>query len=349
MSRELKIKNFDPNGVGLHNGHFIGLPFEKEDAQVILIPVPWDLTVSSGVGTHSGPQNILESSYQLDLFDDYVKDAWKMGIFMLEQDKQLKIQNDQLRPTAQNLIIALESEEEISTELSDEFANINKACTEMLKRVEEKCLEEISNSKYFGLIGGDHSIALAGIRACAKKHESFGVLQIDAHMDLRKAYENFSYSHASVFYNVIQENLTSKLVQVGIRDYCQAEANLVENNKDKIKVFSDAFIHEALFEGESFKKICELISAELPKNVYISFDIDGLMTTYCPNTGTPVPGGITFNQAKYLLKTLIENGHKIIGFDLCEVAGQGNEYDGNVGARLAYILSNYMGKSQDLI
>lgn len=348
MSRESKIKNFNPNGVGLHNGHFIGLPFDQEDAQIILIPAPWDLTVSSGIGTHSGPQNILESSYQLDLYDEYVPDAWKIGIFLKATDKQLLTQNNQLRPIAENYIVALESQEEISEELRTQVSDINVACRGMVDRLESQCLAVLQNSKLFGLIGGDHSIALAGISACAKKYDSFGILQIDAHMDLRNAYEDFTYSHASIFYNAMQNESISQLVQVGIRDFCQEEVDFATMQQQRIKQFSDKQIQSALFEGKSFKQVCHSIIEQLPKKVYISFDIDGLMPVYCPNTGTPVPGGLSFNQAKFLIEQLVESGRKIIGFDLCEVAGLGNSYDGNVGARVAYYLSNYMAKSQGL-
>lgn len=349
MSRELKIENFDPNGVGVHNDHFIGLPFEAQDAQVILIPAAWDLTVSSGAGTHGGPQNILEASYQLDLFDDFVDNAWQLGIFMQGPDRKMQIQNDQLRPLAENYIAALESHQEISEELERDVVKVNLACAEMLEQLSTKCQVILAEKKYFGIIGGDHSVALAGIRACAMQHEEIGILQFDAHMDLRQAYEGFTYSHASIFYNAMQLDNVSKLVQVGIRDYCQAEYDFSIKNKDRIEVFTDTRIQEQIFKGIHFDQVAEDIVSHLPDHVYISFDIDGLTPEYCQHTGTPVPGGLSFNQAKYLLKKVVQSGRKIIGFDLCEVAGKGNKYDGNVGARLAYILSNYMGKSQGLI
>ena len=349
MSRETKIDNFDPNGVGVHNGRFIGLPFEEEEAQVILIPAPWDLTVSSGDGTHLGPQNILEASYQLDLYDDFVEDAWKMGIYMQEVDAEMLQNNNNSRPIAENYIAAVESGEHISEELEKELVKINTACSSMLLNLESKCDLVHEQKKHFGLIGGDHSIALAGIRACAKVHEEFGVLQIDAHMDLRNAYEGFTFSHASIFYNAIQIKELSKLVQVSVRDYCKEEIDMIKSENGKIEVFSDTMIHEQLFEGVHFNQICEKIISALPRKVYISFDIDGLKPEYCQNTGTPVPGGLSFAQSKYLIKKVVESGRKIIGFDLCEVAGLGKKYDGNVGARIVYLLSNYMGKSLDLI
>jgi agmatinase len=58
MNKENLLKSFDPNGIGLENGHFIGLPFEEEHAELIVFPVPWDVTVSYGAGTASGPENI---------------------------------------------------------------------------------------------------------------------------------------------------------------------------------------------------------------------------------------------------------------------------------------------------
>lgn len=348
MSRQNKIDNFNPNGVGVHNDQFIGLPFDRDEAQVILLNAPWDLTVSSGIGTHLGPVNILESSYQLDFYDDFVKDAWKMGIYMEPLDQVILDQNKQLRPSAENYIASLENGHEISAELKDELRKINLACDEMLQKLQEKCELVLNNNQRFGIIGGDHSVALAGIRACAKKYPKFGILQIDAHMDLRKSYEGFTYSHASIFYNAMQVSEIKKLVQVGVRDYCQEEINFANENVKRIQVYTDSMIQEPIFQGRTYDDMCSEIIDKLPSEVYVSFDIDGLMPHYCPNTGTPVPGGLTFAQAKYLIKKLVLSGRKIIGFDLCEVAGKGHTFDGNVGARIAYLLCNYMGKSQEL-
>ena len=349
MSRKIKIENFDPNGVGVHNGRFIGLPFDREEAKVVLIQAPWDVTVSSSSGTCLGPANILESSYQLDLFDDFVEDAWKMGLYLEPQDQTLLDQNKHLRETAETYIEALEGDQEISLEMIAARNKINLACKDMLSQVEEKCTSILDNKQHFGIIGGDHSVALAGIKAISKKHTHFGILQIDAHMDLRKAYEGFEYSHASIFYNAMQIQEVDKLVQVGIRDYCEEEVVFAKKEKERIKVYTDTMMQESIFKGANFDQICTEIIDQLPEDVYISFDIDGLMPNYCQNTGTPVPGGLSFAEAKYLIKKLVLSNRRIIGFDLCEVAGSGHKYDGNVGARIAYLLSNYMGKSQNLI
>ena len=128
--------------------------------------------------------------------------------------------------------------------------------------------------KMVALLGGDHSTSLGMIKALSEDYESFGVLQIDAHADLRKAYENFEYSHASISYNILKLPQISKLVQVGIRDYCHSEAILAKEN-NRILTFYDKDIKEDLYEGKAWKVICDGIVEQLPDDVYITIDIDG--------------------------------------------------------------------------
>jgi len=155
------------------------------------------------------------------------------------------------------------------------------------------------------------------------------------------------YSHASIFCNALKIKNISKLVQIGVRDFCEEEYNFVENNKKRISLFTDYEIKKDLFEGKSLKRIFNDIVSELPENVYISFDIDGLIPNLCPNTGTPVPGGFTLEEVTFLFETIQSKGKKIIGFDLCEVAPEkGGEWDGNVGARVLYKLCLLALKSQ---
>jgi agmatinase len=230
----------------------------------------------------------------------------------------------------------------------NELHKLNEACESLKKYVYETSKSYHQKGKLIGLVGGEHSVPLGYLEAIAEKYADFGILQIDAHMDLRKAYEGFTYSHASICYNASKIKSISKIIQVGIRDYCQEEMDFVKNSNHRIEVFYDYEISNLLFNGTTFHEICKTIVQKLPENVYISFDIDGLDPSLCPNTGTPVPGGLNFNQALYLIKHVVDSGKKIIGFDLCEVNGN-NEWDGNVGARLLYRLSNLMGKSNKKI
>lgn len=169
----------------------------------------------------------------------------------------------------------------------------------------------------------------------AQKNESFGILQIDAHADLRKAYEGFTYSHASIMYNAMQIEQITSLTQVGIRDICAEEVDFINANNN-VHCFYYEKIKEEQYCGKTWQQQVAEIVATLPQNVYISFDIDGLDPKLCPNTGTPVAGGFEFNETVYLIKAVKESGKNIIGCDLNEVGN--NEWDANVGARVLYQL-----------
>ncbi|MFK7806857.1 MAG: agmatinase family protein [Saprospiraceae bacterium] len=342
MSKQQKIKTFDPNGVGLENGHFIGLPFEEEEAEIVLLSIPWDVTVSYNDGTANGPTNILKASTQLDLFDEDVPDAWKRGLFMRPPSEEWLQRNTALRIKALSYINWLEEgsltgQKEAMDQIREE---VNRACEELKEAVKQNVSVLLGKGKLVGLIGGDHSCPLGYLEALAERHEAFGVLQIDAHMDLRKAYEGFTYSHASVFYNALELPQITRLLQVGVRDFCEEEYALA-NADDRIKVFYEKDIRTHLYQGGTFASLCAKMIESLPQKVYVSFDIDGLDPKLCPNTGTPVPGGFELQEAFFLFRQIVASGRQIIGFDLCEVAGAG-EWDGNVGARVAYKLSNLL-------
>ncbi len=195
-------------------------------------------------------------------------------------------------------------------------------------------------------MGGEHSTPLGLIEALNERHESFGILQIDAHADLREAYEGFDQSHASIMYNVLESCPNMKrLVQVGIRDISPSEVNLIKESEGRIRTFLDWDIKQRAFEGMSWGEQVKNIIDTLPQKVYISFDIDGLNPGLCPNTGTPVPGGFSLEEINYLFFTLMDSGREIIGFDLNEVSpGENDEWDANVGARALWNLVVLMEK-----
>lgn len=330
-------KEFNPNGVGLKNGNFIGLPFTEQTAEIVLLPVPWDVTVSYGEGTALAPATILDASYQLDLFDLDVKDGWKRGIyFQPVNNSVLAIRND-LRPVAAKYIDYLErggngtEKDEMRAILNE----INAQCEAMNYFVYRESKKLLDAEKIVGLVGGDHSTPLGFLKALSEKYERFGVLHFDAHMDLRNAYEGFTYSHASVFYNALKIPEIKKVVQVGIRDFCDEEFKLAEND-ERVSVFFDQKLKEEQYKGETWNEQCDEIIADLPGNVYVSFDMDGLDPKLCPNTGTPVPGGPDFAEASYLFKKIVESGRRIIGFDVSETGNA--EWDANVAARIIYKL-----------
>lgn len=345
------LESFDPNGLAVANGHFIGLPFEEDFSDLVLLSVPWDVTVSYGAGTATAADNILRASTQLDLYLPDFPAVWKRGIHLRDMDENWLATNTYLRPIAKAYINFLEAGGNIAgnEEFSYNLNMLNSRCKELKNWVRQGTKDLLEQDKKVGIVGGDHSVALGFIEALAERYDDFGILQIDAHMDLRETYEGFIYSHASIFYNALQIPQLSKLVQVGVRDYCEAEQQLVQNSNNRVEVFLDQDLKRAGYQGKNFATISEEIVQKLPQNVYISFDIDGLDPKLCPHTGTPVPGGLELQEAFYLLHLLHKYQKNIIGFDLCEVAGGNNEWDGNVGARVLYQLSALMlaGSAED--
>ena len=171
-------------------------------------------------------------------------------------------------------------------------------------------------------------------------------MQIDAHADLRDAYEGFEFSHASIMFNALKIKQIKKLVQAGIRDYCEAEVDVIRRSKNRVVTFFDRDIKRDLYRGKTVASVHQTIVKHLPKKVYISFDIDGLDPVLCPHTGTPVPGGFQFEEALHLVQQVAESGRTIIGFDINEVSPREDEWDANVGARLLFRMVNIMAKSQ---
>lgn len=334
--------NFDPSGVAANNGNFIGLPFTEETANIILFPVPWEVTVSYRAGTARAWDNILNASFQLDLFDADIENAWRYGVFFKQADEAMQAMSDTYRSKAKSIIDALEAGEEPEPGLLEE---VNAACAQMVAWVKQQTAELMAQGKMVGLVGGDHSTPLGYLQAQAEAHpEGFGVLHIDAHFDLRDAYEGFTYSHASIFFNALKIPALHKLISVGIRDFCEAEVELIVNSNGRAEVYYDHQISDALSEGRTWASMVDEIVGKLPQKVYISFDIDGLDPALCPGTGTPVAGGLQFRPTQYLFKKIVESGRQIIGFDLVEV-GIDSEWDGNVGARMLYKMANLMALS----
>ena len=311
----------------------------------MIIPIPWEVTVSYNAGTARAPDHIYHASLQVDLYDSEIKDAWKQGFFMRPSDKKVLMKSDYLRKEAE-LYINYISHGEIVSEnkfMCKSLKDINEGSIFLNNWVYEQTKELLAQGKLVGLLGGDHSTPLGFFKAISDKHGDFGILQIDAHCDLREAYEGFNYSHASIMFNALKEIPgLKKLVQVGVRDYCENEFEYIKNSSERVVTYFDNVLKERQYEGESWKQITDEIINQLPQKVYISFDIDGLDPKLCPHTGTPVQGGFETEQVFYLFKKITQSGRKLIGFDLNEVGISHDEWDENVGARCLFKLCNLM-------
>lgn len=350
MTKQDILENFDPNQPGLSDASLFGLPLPAELSDIIIVPAPWEVTVSYGAGASEGVDAVFDASFQVDLLQQEFPDLWKLGIYLDQDIPDWKSKSDELKALAQPIIEALEKGEDVgsNSELTHNLQKINQDCSQFNEEVKQRVLHWMNQNKLVGFLGGDHSTPLGYYQALATKHENFGILHLDAHMDLRNAYEGFTYSHASIMYNALQIPQLGKLVQVGIRDFCEQEVDVVKSSNQKVRVFTDFDLKSMEFGGQNWEDICTIIINELPKKVHISFDIDGLYQWYCPNTGTPVPGGLAYGKATYLLSKLIEFDKEIIGFDLVEVAPGENDWDGNVGARLLFHMCGVLAKSNGL-
>ena len=342
--------NFDPNAAALANSGIYGLPCTAEEAQIVIIPVEWEITTSYRQGTIDGPAAIMEASQQVDLCHHDFPDLWQKGIWMDEFPTSFRQMHERLVPKRNEILDALyEGRLEEDPKKYKELYEDIRICTIMMTNwLADRIAYWRHQGKVVGLLGGDHSIPLSYHEYLNLWEGEYGILHADAHCDLRKEFEGFKFSHASIFHNIMmwspEINKVKKLVQVGIRDYCHEEKALIESQPDRFKVFFDRDTRRRMYEGETWKDIVDEIVAELPQKVYISIDIDALDPKLCPHTGTPVPGGMEYEELMYLLNRVKASGKEIIGFDLCEVAPGDAEWDANVGARVLYHLCGIAAK-----
>ena len=344
------MKDFDPNNPGIA-GKIFGFPYNEEESDLILIPVPWDVTASYGAGASQGPDAILRASMQLDYEIPGITAPWKFKVtYASDHHDEILNRSNDLRKEAQDYIRWFENGQPGNPEAYRIIRDrINDASLSLELQIGSICRNYIDQEKLVAIVGGDHSTPLGLINELCRKHEQFGILQIDAHMDLRKAYEGLRQSHASIMHNVLKNDKVEKLVQVGIRDYCGEEVEFVAKNAKRFALYFDQNIRDRAFHGiHWFDQVNQIID-DLPQKVYVSFDIDGLDPALCPGTGTPVPGGLSFDEAVFLIREVVRSGREIIGFDLCEVAPGKTEWDANVGARILFQLCSYTGISNGLL
>jgi len=333
--------NFDPSQIGQKNGGLFGFPYTEAEARVAVLGFPWDVTTSYGDGTSKGPEAIVEASSQLDFYHPDWPDFWKEGIYYEELH-----QGAHANRSMRQKVVALTNELAAGEPAPDQawYTTLDADINAVFERAKEQFTIWIARGKLPLLVGGEHSTSVTLIEPLLLHHKSFGVLQIDAHADLRNAYMGIDRSHASVMHKVLQLDGIEQLTQVGVRDWCAEEQTVIDTDP-RVRCFTQLELDESAFHGTPWADTCATIVAALPQRVYISFDVDGLQPFLCPNTGTPVPGGLSFEQAVYLIRTVWKSGRTIVGCDLVEVAPGSDEWDANVGARLVYIMALYMTAS----
>lgn len=330
--------SFDPDAPA-NPDHLFGLPYTPDNARVVIVPVPWQATTSYRRGTREGPDAVFEASLQVDLHDLEVGEAWREGYALQEEDERVRAWDEAAEVDALAVIAAVTDGTEVP---DDALQRVNQLGEQLNAFVQEQVGALMDAGHLPGVLGGDHSVPFGAIAAAAERHPGLGILHVDAHADLRVAYEGFTWSHASILYNVLTRIPgVAAVAQVGLRDVGAREAALADADP-RVSWFTDPDIQRALAEGTPWLSIVRGIVATLPERVWITFDIDGLDPALCPGTGTPVPGGLSWGQACVLLAEVAAS-RTIVGFDLNEVGA--GEWDGNVGARLLYKLCGHAVRS----
>ncbi len=317
---------FDADGPATEEDEGIfALPWSVSEASLVICPVPWDATSSQSRVASAAPEAVLAASMFVELYDPKLGAIYQRRIAMDPIDADLVTLNRSA----------------VEAYASADRPRLAAHCRRLNERVRATVAGHLGDGRRVGLLGGDHSVSYGAVEAQVSEHPGIGILQIDAHCDLRRAFDDVEFSHASVMYNVMETLDVSSLVQVGVRALCEAEARYVESS-ERVVTFVDADLQSARADGVPWREICTGIVSRLPAEVYVSFDIDGLEPAFCPNTGTPVPGGLSYNEAVSLLHYVRESGRRIVGFDLVEV-GNG-ELDANVAAHLLYQLCGVVGE-----
>ena len=343
------MMTFDPDAAALPESGLFGLPINKEGSAVHVIAAPFDATSSYGDGAAEGPDAIYRASHQVELHDPMAGDPWRSGIYYIPDDGSIAGFNEEARPLAKEILAAGGAGDD--PELLRSLSRVNALSEGMNTEVYLRTSAAFDGGRSPIILGGDHSVAFGAVRAAVERHPGLGLLHIDAHADLRAAYEGFTWSHASILYNLTSELETlGPVLQVGLRDLGQAEHEEISAHPDRLRAVFDSDWSRARLEGRDLAAYIRDSLAFLPETVWVTFDVDGLDPSPCPGTGTPVPGGLTWAEAMLWLEELKASGRRVIGCDLVEVAPGatlrgGDSWDAIVGARLLYQLAGTTSKA----
>jgi agmatinase len=263
---------------------------------------------------------------QIDLVDLAFGEAWRVGIAALPEPDEIRA-----------LSAATERDVRAAREGAADGGAVDAAGAELAAWVEDVVRGLLERQRKPLLLGGEHGVSFGALRAAAAREPGLGVLQIDAHADLRDSYEGFQSSHACVMARALELEGIDRLVQVGLRDVSPEERERARAEPGRITWHGDDELARRRQDGERFSAIAAEIVSSLPERVWITFDVDGLDPSLCPGTGTPVPGGLSWHEAGGLLRELRTQGREVVGADLVEIGPGG--WDGYVAAKLAYRLA----------
>lgn len=266
-----------------------------DQAKAVILPVPHEETTSFLKGTAQGPQAILDAATQIELFDEKLKmEPFRVGIHVLP------------------------------------FLAISPDTEEFLTRVETEVRAHLSRQKQVIMLGGEHTLTIGGVKAARKLFPNLGVVQIDAHADLRDSYQGNPFSHACAMRRIVDD---APLFQLGIRSLSTEEFDLI--NQRKITT---------LFSHELSETNLDAFFDKLPEDIYLTFDLDGFDPAVVPGVGTPEPGGLTWEKADYIIERISARSN-IRAFDIVELRPLPEEARSEItAARLLYRILGYCAR-----
>jgi agmatinase len=275
--------------------NFLEKYFSYEEAKYIIVPVPLERTVSYGCGTINGPSAILKASQQLEEFDYELETA----------------------PYKEKIHVT-------------DFFNTKIDINAFNSSLEEKIAKIIKDEKIPIVLGGEHSISYPVFKGIFKNKSDFSILHFDAHLDLRNAYNDDLYSHASVLRRIKEDNFNN-IISFGIRSVSLEEYDYLKINP-----------HKVYYPNEELMPIdIDNIIKNTKENLYITFDVDCFDPSIIPSTGTPEPGGYLWYKTLKLLRKLLENKN-LIALDIVELAPDNiNHYSEFTIAKLIYKIIGY--------
>jgi agmatinase len=270
---------------------------EYATSRVAVLPVPFERSTSYGKGTSYGPAAILRASQAMELYDEELDaEPYTQGIATLPA----------FLPEAFDM-------------------------AEAMAEIQAEAKTHMERGKFLVTLGGEHSLSQAPIKAAREVHDEIGVVQFDAHSDLREEFEGTPYSHASVMKRVVDAGIP--VVAVGIRSLSAPEARILRERSLPV-----IWGHQLDRAEELFPKMLE----RLPEKVYLTFDIDYFDPSLVPATGTPEPGGGLWNPTMKLLRHLFQT-KTVVSMDVIELAPLGGQPASDfLTAKLIYKCLGYL-------
>ncbi|MEZ6018852.1 MAG: arginase family protein [Planctomycetota bacterium] len=336
-------QSFDPDAAAAPGSGLFGLSTPAEQCQIQILAVPFDATTSYRPGTRRGPRAVYSASHQIDLFDRQFGRPYQAGIAW-HTDVRFKKWNREARKLTEPIIEMGGHVDPADTEASAALARIEELGERVNDAVRLFAQRALTQGRIPTILGGDHSVPLGAMQACAAAYPGLGILpHIDAHADLRVAFEGFRYSHASILHNVLESAPgVSRLVQIGLRDVGEREIERIQSDDRILAIFDDQW-SAARLDGSALRSLIQNAVQQLPDHLR-HLRRRWPRSVAVPRHRHPVPGGLLWGEALALLGALAEAGKQVVGFDLCEVSPgavadpEGNGWDAIVGARLLYKL-----------